>query len=77
MQKRCVITCAKSDYWHATLTPRKVGDLREALKFGPEAMVDFQYEKYFYWFLERNNLEPAKEEFEKRAWARIRDKFFL
>ena len=22
MQKRCVITCAKSDFWHATLTPK-------------------------------------------------------
>ena len=77
MQKRCVITCAKTDYWHATLTPKKAGDLREALKFGPEAMQDFAYEKYFYWFLDRNALEPAKEEFEKRVWGRIKDKFFL
>lgn len=77
MQKRCVITCAKSDYWHATLTPRRESDLREALKFGPEAMADFPYEKYFYWFLDRNCLEPAKEEFAKRAWARIKDKVFL
>ena len=42
-----------------------------------EAMADFEYEKFFYWFLERNALEPAKEEFEKRAWARIREKFFI
>ena len=77
MQKRCVITCAKSDYWHATLTPKKENDLREALKFGPEAMADFPFEKYFYWYLDRNCLEPAKEEFAKRAWARIKDKVFL
>lgn len=77
MQRRCVITCAKSDYWHATLTPKTSADLREALVFGPEAMADFPFEKYFYWFLGRNCLEPAKADFEKRAWARIKDKFFL
>ena len=77
MQRRCVITCAKSDYWHATLTPKRESDLREALQFGPEAMADFPYEKYLYWFLDRNCLEPAKDEFAKRAWARIRDKAFL
>ncbi|KMW59079.1 hypothetical protein AIOL_004060 [Candidatus Rhodobacter oscarellae] len=77
MQRRCVITCAKCDYWHATLTPKKTADLREALRFGAEAMSDFPFEKYFYWFLDRNSLEPAKDEFEKRAWARIKEKFFL
>ena len=77
MQKRCVITCAKSDYWHATLTPKRESDLREALRFGPEAMAEFPFEKYFYWFLDRNCLEPAKEDFAKRAWARIKDKAFL
>ena len=77
MQKRCVITCAKSDYWHATLTPKTVPDLKEALQYGPEAMSDFPYAKYFYWFLERNSLEPAKAEFEKRAWSKIQEKFAL
>ncbi len=74
MQRRCVITCAKSDYWHATLTPKRESDLREALTYGPEAMRDFAYEKYLYWFLDRNCLEPAKEAFVKRAWKRIRGK---
>lgn len=74
MQRRCVITCAKSDYWHATLTPKRESDLREALTYGPEAMRDFAYEKYLYWFLDRNCLEPAKDAFVKRAWKRIRDK---
>lgn len=77
MQKRCVITCAKSDYWHATLTPKTETDLAEALRFGPDAMADFEYEKFFYWFLDRNCLEPAKHEFARRAWARIADKAFL
>lgn len=77
MHKRCVITCAKSDYWHATLTPKKESDLREALKYGPEAMADFDYPKYLYWFLDRNCLEPAKDDFIKRAWTRIKAKAFL
>ncbi len=77
MQKRCVITCAKSDYWHATLTPKRESDLREALKYGPEALADFAYEKYFYWFLHQNCLEPAKDDFAKRAWARIQDKCLI
>ena len=74
MQRRCVITCGKSDYWHATLTPKKENDLRDALLYGPEEMAEFPYDKYLYWFLDRNCLEPAKEEFTRRAWARIRDK---
>ncbi len=77
MQKCPVITCAKSDYWHATLTARSVADLREALSYGAEAMADFPYEKYFYWFLARHCLEPAKDNFTARAWARIRSKAFL
>ena len=77
MHKRCVITCAKSDYWHATLTPKTETDLADALRFGPEAMADFPFEKYLYWFLHLNCLEPAKPDFAKRAWARVRDKVFL
>lgn len=77
MQRRCVVTCAKSDYWHATLTAKRVSDLKEALTYGPEAMADFPFEKYFYWFLDRNSLESSKQDFEKRAWARIKDKFFI
>lgn len=77
MQRRCVITCGRCDYWHATLTPKRKSDLVEALKYGPDAMADFPYPKYLYWFLDRNCLEPAKEEFERRAWARIKEKVFL
>lgn len=74
MQKKPVITCAKSDYWHATLTPRNLTDLRAAVEFGPETMANFDYEGYFQWFLERQCLEPAKPDFEARAWARVKDK---
>ncbi|MBV7408674.1 CDP-glycerol glycerophosphotransferase family protein [Maritimibacter sp. DP1N21-5] len=77
MQKKPVITCAKSDYWHATLTARSCGDLREAMDFAPEAMADFPYEKYFFWYLHRNLLEEAKDNFAERAWAKISDKAFI
>lgn len=77
MQKKPVITCAKSDYWHASLTARTADDLREAMDFGVEAMMDFPFEKYLYWFLNRHLLEAAKDDFAERAWARISDKAFL
>jgi hypothetical protein len=77
MQKKPVITCAKSDYWHATLTAKSAADLRDALTYGPEAMAEFPYEKYLYWFLDRQCLEPAKDVFAARAWARIREKALL
>jgi hypothetical protein len=77
MQKKPVITCAKSDYWHATLTAKTADDLREALEFGKQAVADFPFDKYFYWFLDRNCLEPQKEVFANRAFARIRDKLML
>ncbi|MCR8722884.1 capsular polysaccharide export protein, LipB/KpsS family [Frigidibacter sp. ROC022] len=74
MQKKTVVTCAKSDFWHATLTAKSVTDLRDAINYGPEVMADFPFEKYFYWFLDRNCLEPQKDAFVARAWARIREK---
>lgn len=77
MQKKPVITCARSDFWHATLSPRTPGELVEALRFGADAMADFDYAKYLYWFLDRKCLEPQKQEFGTRAFARIRDKAFL
>ncbi len=77
MQRKPVATCAKSDYWHATLTPRTTDDLSAALTHGAETMRDFDYAGYFHWFLARNCLEPAKDDFAARAWARIRDKLML
>lgn len=77
MQKKPVVTCSKSDYRHATLTAKTPGDLRDALEYGPDAMQGFAYEKFFYWFLNRNLLEQAKDSFAERAVARIREKAFL
>ncbi|MDO6457079.1 hypothetical protein Q4560_11205 [Celeribacter halophilus] len=77
MQKKPVITCGKTDYWHATLTARTVGDLKTAIEFGPQTMAEFDYEGYFHWFLERQCLETAKDNFVARAWSRICDKLML
>lgn len=77
MQKKPVVTCAKSDYWQATLTARTASDLREALDFGVEAMADFPFEKYFFWYLHRHLLEEAKEDFAERAWSRVVEKAFI
>ncbi len=77
MMKKPVITCARSDFWHATLTPRTQRDLKEALRYGAEAMAGFEYERFFYWFLNQRCLEPQKPDFASRAWARIRDKAYL
>jgi hypothetical protein len=77
LQKKPVVTCAKSDFHAATLTARNAGDLREALEYGPEAMQGFAYEQFLYWFLGRNLYEPVKDNFAERAVARIRDKAFL
>lgn len=77
MQKKPVITCAKSDYWHATLTPKTTSDLRAAIEYGVETMSSFDYDGYFYWFLEKQCLEPAKDNFLPRAWARICEKLML
>lgn len=74
MQRCAVVTCGKVEYWQATLTARRVSDLREALSFGPEAMAEFPFERFFFWYLAQRCLEPAKEGVENRAWARIRDK---
>lgn len=74
MQKCPVITCAKSPYWHATLTAKTRADLREALEYGTLAMFDFPYEKYFYWSLVKHGFEPAKDVFAKRFLARLYDK---
>lgn len=77
MQKKPVVTCARADYRHATMTAKNPGDLRDALEYGPDAMADFAFAKYFYWFLARNLLEEAKDQFAERAVARIREKAFL
>ena len=71
MQKKPVITCATCDYHHATLVAKHPAQLMQALHSAPVAQAGFDYEKYLFWFLAQNLLEPAKPEFSDLAWARI------
>ena len=72
MQKKPVITCGKADYHHATIIVKSVAALRLAIENGPDQQQSFPFEKYFYWFLEQNMLEPTKPDFADRAWTILR-----
>ena len=71
MQRKPVITCADCDYHHATVIAKRPALLVQALHSAPLSQAGFDYEKYLYWFLAQNLLEPAKPEFADLAWARI------
>ncbi|MFY0311572.1 hypothetical protein ACFMBG_16905 [Leisingera sp. D0M16] len=71
MHKTPVVTCGRIDYHHATLVARTAEELQHCVRTAPRQLRDFPYEKYFYWFLGENMLEPQKEDFTDRAWARI------
>lgn len=71
MQKKPVITCAKSDFHHATLVAKTTADLAAAVANASNSLADFPYQKYLFWFLNQNMLESAKPEFSERAWRRL------
>ncbi|OYU41003.1 MAG: hypothetical protein CFE33_02705 [Pseudorhodobacter sp. PARRP1] len=71
MQKKPVITCAVCDYHHATVVAKRPSLLVQVLHTARPSQAEFDYEKYLYWFLSQNLLEPAKPEFADLAWARI------
>ncbi|WP_435659997.1 capsular polysaccharide export protein, LipB/KpsS family [Leisingera caerulea] len=71
MHKKPAVTCARIDYHHAALAARTAEQLQHCVRTAPQRLGDFSYEKYFYWFLGENMLEPQKEDFTDRAWARI------
>lgn len=71
MQKKPVITCAVCDYHHATVVAKRPALLVQALHSAALSQAEFDYEKYLYWFLALNQLEPAKPEFADLAWVRI------
>ena len=77
MQRKKVITCARSDYHHATLVARSEEQLRWALRDGAEKLEAFEYEKYFYWFLGENCMEPQKDGFADAMWKRICEKCMI
>lgn len=71
LQRKPVITCAECDYHAATTVARRPPHLAQALAEAPERALGFGFEAYLYWFLAEQMLEPAKPDFEDRAWARL------
>ncbi|MCH2066029.1 hypothetical protein [Shimia sp.] len=71
LQKKPVITCARTDYHHATLVAHTPQELRKALRTAQATLAGFDYAKYLYWFLSEHMLEPQQDTFEARTWQRI------
>lgn len=71
LQKKPVITCARSDYHHATLQARSAADLADALQTAADQLRGFAYDRFLYWFLGQHLLEPGKEGFAERLRVRV------
>ena len=71
MFRKPVVTCAKSDYAHATIVAKSARDLKLAIKEAKAHLQTFPYEAYLYWFLHENMLEPQQDAFSARAWKRL------
>ncbi|GLS86119.1 hypothetical protein GCM10010873_10930 [Cypionkella aquatica] len=71
MQKKPVISCAETDYHHATVVAKRPALLVQALHSAVQTQAGFDYEKYLFWFLAQQLLEPGKPEFADLAWARV------
>lgn len=71
LQEKPVITCALTDYHHATLVARSPDALRTALREAPEHAASFDHPAYVAWFLTRRLLEPQAPDFADRLWARL------
>ncbi|GFE65557.1 capsular polysaccharide export protein, LipB/KpsS family [Litoreibacter roseus] len=69
--KKPIITCGKSDFHHASIVARTISELERGIGTAARRLVDFQYAKYFHWFLAEQLLEVEKPEFADRLWARI------
>lgn len=70
MYKKPVITCAQSDYHHASLVSRHPQQLRNNLQSTASWSKTFPYEAYLFWFLDLNMLAPQSEVFLDHAWSR-------
>lgn len=67
LQRRPVVTCAATDYHHATLQARGAETLADAIATAPARLAGFPYDRYLYWFLGLNQFEPAKPGFDERV----------
>ncbi len=71
MYRKPVLTCAECDFHHGTLTCQTTAELAENLRQAKSHFTDFPFEKFFYWFLGQQMLEPQKDEFTELAWKRL------
>lgn len=71
MYRKPALTCAECDFHHATLVCRSTADLARNLPQAKAFLQNFPVERYFYWFLGQQMLEPQKEEFAELAWQRL------
>jgi Capsule polysaccharide biosynthesis protein len=67
MHRKPAITCAKTDYAIASLVSHTVDELRTNIRCATSRFAEFPYERYFYWFLGMNMLQPQAEDFTARA----------
>ena len=67
MHRKPVITCAKTDYAAASLVSHTTDELRDNIRRATIHFAEFPFEKYFYWFLGLNMLQPQDEGFTARA----------
>lgn len=71
LHRKPVLTCAQSDYHHATLVCRTPQELQQNLARAPEDLAGFPHAKYMYWMLVEQMLAPQARDFAERAWGRL------
>ena len=71
LHQKPVITCAQTDYHHATTVAQSQAELVAALTACAKADPKVDVKKYVYWYLGLNMLEPQKPQFAQRAWNRL------
>ncbi len=72
MQGARVVTCGATDYGRATLVARTPDALAAALARPDWPVPPATARAFFTWFLRDGCLEPAKADFARRAWDRLR-----
>ncbi|MEM8553552.1 MAG: CDP-glycerol glycerophosphotransferase family protein [Pseudomonadota bacterium] len=71
LHRKPVITCAKSDFAHATLPVKHPNDMAPAMARAAQWQRDFPFEAYVTWFMGQNMFEEASEASMDAAWSEI------
>ncbi len=67
LHRKPVITCAKTDYAGATIACKTESDLRAAIAQAPAHFAGFPFDRYLYWFLGLNMVQPNSDTFAARC----------